>query len=132
MFFCFWAIQNFFLEKSTSPTFPLYLSLTTIHHTASQTAPAIGSVLAPAQISASASVSALLAKLISSSSASSRSLQSFTPQGPIAYIAWLTKAYVTSYYQHYKCSSVGSKGSNAMQGEARLQLCWELALPLLV
>ena len=120
MFFCFWAIQNFWLEKSTSPTFPLYLSLTTIHHTASQTAPA--TVPAPA----------LLSKLISSSSDSSQSLQSFTPQGPIAYIAWLTKAYVTAYYQHYKCSSVGSKGSNAMQGKAKAMLGAGFALTLLM
>ena len=80
-------------------------------------------------------MSALLSKLISSSSASSQSLQSFTPQGPIAYIAyiaWLTKAYVTAYYQHYKCSSVGSKGSNAMQGKARAMLGAGFALTRLM
>lgn len=77
-------------------------------------------------------MSALLAKLISSSSASSRSLQSFTPQGAIVYIAWLTKAHVISYYQHYKCSSVGSKGSNAMQGKAKAMLGAGFALTLLM
>ena len=77
-------------------------------------------------------MSALLPKLISSSSASSQSLQSFTPQGPIAYIAWLTKAYVTAYYQHYKCSSVGSKGSNAIQGKARAMLGVGFALTRLM
>ena len=77
-------------------------------------------------------MSALLSKLISSSSASSQSLQSFTLQGPIAYIAWLTKAYVTAYYQHYKCSSVGSKGSNAMQGKARAMLGAGFALTRLM
>lgn len=81
-------------------------------------------------------MSAFLAKLVSSSSDSSQLFQSFTPQGPIAYIAWLTKAYVTSYYQHYKClskcSSVGSKGSNVMQSKARTMLGAGFALTRLM